>query len=94
MGRDPVVMGKPSSAYWHAIRNVYPDIDARRTLMIGDKLNTDIAFGNLNGLAYTLLVETGVNKLVDARTAAADKASHHLIPKFYLKSLSDLNKYL
>ena len=39
-------------------------------------------------------METGVYKLVDARTAAADKASHHLIPKFYLKSLSDLNKYL
>lgn len=94
MGRDPVVMGKPNAAYWTAIKNVYPEIDPKRTLMIGDKLSTDVAFGNRNGLAYTLLVETGVDKLADAKAAAADKNCHHLVPKYYLKSLSDLNKHL
>lgn len=87
-------MGKPNTAYWLAIKNVYPDIDPKRTLMIGDKLSTDVAFGNLNGLAYTLLVETGVNKLADAKAAAADTRTRHLVPKYYLKSLSDLNKHL
>ena len=62
--------------------------------MIGDKLNTDIAFGNLNGLGYTLLVETGVDRVSDALKAASDKKSHHLVPTYHLKSLSDLNKYL
>jgi ribonucleotide monophosphatase NagD (HAD superfamily) len=84
-------MGKPHSAYWLAIKNVYPEIDPKRTLMIGDKLNTDIAFGNRNGLGFTLLVETGVDSVANAKAAAADKNSHHLVPKYYLKSLNDLN---
>ena len=94
VGRDPVVMGKPHTSYWEAIKSVYPDIDPRRTLMIGDRLNTDIAFGNYNGLQFKLLVETGVHRLSDALDAARDDTQHHLLPSHYLSSLSDLNKHL
>lgn len=92
VGRDPVVMGKPNKSYWDAIKNVHPDIDGRRTLMIGDRLNTDISFGNINRIGYTLLVETGVHRLSDAEEATQN--NHHLVPSHYISSLSDLNKHL
>ena len=35
---------------------------------------------------------TGVDKLAEAKAAAAGTSSRHLVPEYYLKSLSDLNK--
>ena len=94
VGREPVVMGKPNASYWDAVKRVYPDIDAKRTLMIGDRLNTDIAFANSNGLGFSLLVESGVHSLSDAEEAVNDHERHHLVPSHYLPCLSDLIKHL
>jgi len=94
VGRDPVVMGKPNASYWDAITRVHPQIDPKRTLMIGDRLNTDISFGNKNGIAYNLLVETGVHTLKDALEATKDINLHHLVPSHVLPSLNRLNDYL
>jgi HAD superfamily hydrolase (TIGR01450 family) len=94
VGRNPVVMGKPNASYWNAIKNVHPDIDPQRTLMIGDRLNTDISFGNLNGIGYTLLVETGVHRLSDAEEARKHHSNQHLVPTHFVASLNDLNKHL
>lgn len=89
-------MGKPGVRYFEAIRAVHPDIDEKRTLMIGDRLNTDIAFGNNNHIAFTLLVETGVHTMVDVRPLlnSSRKEDRILIPSHYSKALSDINKYL
>ena len=36
-GRDPVVMGKPHPAMFEEVRKSHPEIDPKRTLMIGDR---------------------------------------------------------
>lgn len=103
VGREPVFMGKPGTIYWDAIKSLHPDIDPKRTLMIGDRLNTDIAFGNQNHLGYTLLVESGVHKmdrdvkplleqLKDGKSS--NEETKLLIPSHYLSTLSDLNQYI
>lgn len=103
VGHDPVFMGKPGTIYWNAIKSLHPEIDPKRTLMIGDRLNTDIAFGNGNNLGYTLLVESGVHRMdQDVRPLLNEMNSERglsedrkkLIPSHYLSKLSDLNQFL
>lgn len=93
VGREPVIMGKPNSVYWDAVKRVHQSIDGKRTLMIGDRLNTDIAFGNLNGIKYNLLVGTGVHNMNDVTDAINDK-KYEFVPSHFVNSLGDLNKYL
>ncbi|KAJ3052063.1 hypothetical protein HK097_006949 [Rhizophlyctis rosea] len=58
LDRKPVVLGKPHQTMLDVIVNKY-HLDPQRTCMIGDRLDTDIAFGQHGGLK-TLLVMTGV----------------------------------
>ena len=62
--------------------------------MLGDTLQTDIAFGNNNSLRYTVLIGTGNDKLDDAVNLSSDPMKRHLIPTHYLSALSHLNSYL
>lgn len=99
VNREPIFMGKPGTIYWDAIKSLHPNIDPSRTLMIGDRLNTDIAFGNQNNLGYTLLVESGVHTMERDVIPLLNqndtmKESKLLIPTHYLRKLSDLNVYL
>ena len=36
-GRQPVILGKPETHMFEAVKKDYPEIDPKRTLMIGDK---------------------------------------------------------
>ena len=36
-GKKPVVMGKPSPKMFEAVKRVMPEIDPKRTLMVGDR---------------------------------------------------------
>ncbi|KAF9932653.1 hypothetical protein FBU30_007650 [Linnemannia zychae] len=56
--REPLVMGKPNQPMLDCFFSNY-HTDPARTCMVGDRLDTDIAFGN-NGSIATLLVLTGV----------------------------------
>jgi len=60
LGRDPLSIGKPAGTMLTCIRAKH-DFDPKRTIMVGDRLNTDIEFGKNGGLA-TLLVLSGVTK--------------------------------
>lgn len=92
--RTATVMGKPHA---HA-RDILVDkfhINPERTLMIGDRCNTDILFGTNCGFK-TLLVETGIHKESDVREwqESGDPEQLKLVPDFILPSLTDLLQYM
>jgi ribonucleotide monophosphatase NagD (HAD superfamily) len=65
------------------------NIDPKRTLMVGDRLDTDILFGNRNNID-TLLVLTGVNTLADVMNAEIS-ANLDLVPRFFANSIQVFN---
>ncbi|GAA99236.1 uncharacterized protein L969DRAFT_86460 [Mixia osmundae IAM 14324] len=80
----PIVVGKPNQPMLDCILKTH-DIDRERTLMIGDRLDTDIAFGK-NGGIKTLLVLTGVQKREDYQAKDAE-----VVPDYVIESLGDLS---
>lgn len=58
------------------------ELDVTKSVMIGDRLDTDILFGKQSGLA-TILVMTGVTKKSDLHDST-------ILPDYYLPSLSSL----
>lgn len=56
--REPIVIGKPHGPMMDCIKELLGT--DQRVCMIGDKLDTDILFGNNNGIT-SILVETGVH---------------------------------
>ncbi len=83
-GQKPLALGKPSQAMMDAVEGKF-QLDRARTCMIGDRLDTDIRFGNEGGLGGTLAVLTGVNKKADW-----EKDDAVAVPTFYVDALSDL----
>jgi len=88
-GRIPIVMGKPNIAIWNYICESFEgQINSKRTMMIGDRCDTDILFGNRNGLD-TLLVLSGVSSLYDVEKFENEGKNDH-VPKYVMNSLKDL----
>ncbi|KAF8314500.1 2-phosphoglycolate phosphatase [Clavulina sp. PMI_390] len=83
LGRDPVSIGKPNKTMLDCIKAKH-DFDPARTIMIGDRLDTDILFGQQGGVS-TLLVLTGVTKVSEI---SGEKPP--IVPDFVLKSIGDL----
>ncbi|KAI9014790.1 HAD-like domain-containing protein [Gaertneriomyces semiglobifer] len=76
--RKPVVLGKPHQPMLDVIVQKY-HLNKDRTCMVGDRLDTDIAFGQHGGLK-TLLVMTGV-------TSSEKLATSSIQPDCYIQSL-------
>ena len=66
-----------------AIKDVY-HLDESKTLFIGDRLDTDIAFAN-NGNIDSLLVLTGISTV-------ADCSKEDIYPTYVMNSLGDLDE--
>lgn len=81
---DPISIGKPNQAMMDTIKAKH-HFDPKKTVMVGDRLDTDIIFGNKGGCS-TLLVLTGVAKEVDLRP----EANPPVMPDFIVDSLGDL----
>lgn len=81
MGVEPLSIGKPGKTMMDCIKAKH-SFDPARTLMIGDRLDTDILFGK-NGGVSTLLVMTGV-------TTEAVLESTTIVPDYVIDSLGDL----
>lgn len=92
--RKPTIMGKPHPHARDLLMKNFA-IDPARTLMIGDRCNTDILFGKNCGF-QTLLVETGIHTEADVRgwQKSEDAEEQKLVPDFILPSLTDLLPYL
>ncbi|KAJ1921687.1 hypothetical protein H4219_000420 [Mycoemilia scoparia] len=87
-GKKPTIIGKPNHYMLDCIKTEYKDIDLKRTLMIGDNLDTDILFG-INGNVDTLAVLTGVAKREDFTGSSAK-----IVPKYCMKSMGLLSEML
>lgn len=94
--RKAVVMGKPENSLCDVFFKEEIKRDSRKFLMIGDRLNTDILFGNNNNF-QTLLVLTGVHKvdkveeyMKQVEKGEATKEIENQIPDFYISSLGAL----
>jgi HAD superfamily hydrolase (TIGR01450 family) len=86
VGRDPdAVLGKPSEiALEFALERL--DVPARQCLVVGDRLDTDIAMGERAGMT-TALVSTGV-------TDYPDLAASQYRPDYVLDGLGDIETVL
>lgn len=89
-GREPFVVGKPSSYICNVLTETNK-IDPSRTLMIGDRCNTDILLGKRCGFK-SLLVLTGVNSLKDVEewSKSDDPKLQELVPDYYAQSIDSL----
>ncbi|KAG8803183.1 hypothetical protein FRC17_006231, partial [Serendipita sp. 399] len=83
LGRPPLSIGKPGRTMLDCIKAKH-EFDPARTIMIGDRLDTDIVFGK-NGGVSTLLVMTGVTTEAILQTAPPSS-----LPDYILNSLGDL----
>lgn len=89
-GRQPdVVAGKPSLQLLDLIDGGM--LNRNRTCMVGDRLDTDILFGNKGGLSSTMLVLTGISSLDDVEKLNEEDP---LRPTCYLSSFGELWKRL
>lgn len=86
-GRQALVVGKPSPYMFQCITEDF-SVDPARTLMVGDRLETDILFGHRCGMT-TVLTLTGVSGLEEAQAYLA-AGQHDLVPHYYVESIADL----
>ena len=83
VGRKPTSLGKPDQAMMDAVEGKFR-FERGRACMIGDRLDTDIAFGIEGKLGGTLCVLTGVTR------GKEDWESGETKPAFWVDKLGDL----
>ena len=82
-----VITGKPYSFLIETLRKKY-GVDFSKTLVVGDRLDTDIAMGRNAEAAICCHVLTGVSTLQDAATAYANQSN--CAPHVCIQSISSL----
>ncbi|KAJ8753061.1 hypothetical protein K2173_011829 [Erythroxylum novogranatense] len=80
--REPLVVGKPSTFMMDYLANKFGILKSQ-ICMVGDRLDTDILFGQ-NGGCKTLLVLSGVTSL-----SALQSPNNSIQPDFYTNKISD-----
>uniref|UniRef100_A0AC34RGH8 Phosphoglycolate phosphatase n=1 Tax=Panagrolaimus sp. JU765 TaxID=591449 RepID=A0AC34RGH8_9BILA len=92
-GREPLIVGKPNTPAFDYICRRW-EIDPERTMMIGDRTNTDVKFGKDHGLK-TMLVLSGCHQVEDiVENQMNDRED--MVPNYYANSLGSLlpSRYL
>lgn len=85
VSREPIVIGKPNPLMFDIVKDMY-DLKPSRTLMVGDRLDTDIMFGK-NCKLVTLCVLSGITS---AKQIEALPVNSDLRPDFLADSVQDL----
>lgn len=90
--KPDVICGKPDSVMIDCVK-AECDFDPSKAIMVGDRLDTDILFGNKNGLK-TLLVMSGVTnqKMLQELSQSNDSEAKKMMPKYYANSLADFGR--
>ncbi|KAI5671282.1 hypothetical protein M9H77_11646 [Catharanthus roseus] len=83
--KEPVVVGKPSTFLMDFLLEKF-DIPTSRMCMVGDRLDTDILFGQ-NAGCKTLLVLSGVTTL-----STLEDTANHIQPDYYTSQMPDMHK--
>ncbi|KFO95554.1 Rho GTPase-activating protein 17, partial [Calypte anna] len=88
--REAIIVGKPSRYMFDCVASEF-HIEPARTIMVGDRLDTDILMGNTCGLT-TLLTLTGVSTLEEVKEhqESSCPARQSLVPHYYVDSIADL----
>ncbi|GAA0170524.1 phosphatase [Lithospermum erythrorhizon] len=81
--REAVVVGKPSTFMMDFLLERF-NTPPSRMCMVGDRLDTDILFGQNSG-CKTLLVLSGVTNL-----ATVQDSSNHIQPEYHTSKISDI----
>lgn len=81
--REPIVVGKPSTFMMDFLLQKF-NITTSRMCMVGDRLDTDILFGQ-NAGCRTLLVLSGVTT-----QSGLENPKNHIQPEYYTSKVSDL----
>lgn len=81
--REPTVVGKPSTFMMDYLLRRY-QIDTSKMCMVGDRLDTDILFGQTAG-CKTLLVLSGVTTL-----SALHDPANNIHPDYFTNTVSDI----
>lgn len=76
-----MVVGKPNPLLIRQLMDLY-GLTASKTLMVGDRLDTDIMFGNAGGVSSALVL-TGVSEMSDVAglQPGSDKTPTYLLEK-------------
>ncbi|XP_008049506.1 glycerol-3-phosphate phosphatase [Carlito syrichta] len=88
--RQADIIGKPSRFIFDCVSQEY-GINPERTVMVGDRLDTDILLGVTCGLK-TILTLTGVSTLADVKNNQESDcmSKKEMVPDFYVDSIADL----
>ncbi|AEC51772.1 hypothetical protein PNA2_0857 [Pyrococcus sp. NA2] len=81
--REPIIIGKPNEPMYEVIREMF---QGEEIWMVGDRLDTDIAFANRFGMK-AIMVLTGVSSLEDIK-----KSEYK--PDLVVPSVAELLEYL
>lgn len=84
-GRQPTHLGKPHKLMLDSIRLEVPEIDLKRTVMVGDSLKTDVLFAKNCGI-HSIMVLSGANKKGDMYT----QPDQNNFPTFLMDSIEVL----
>ncbi|KAJ3909853.1 HAD-like domain-containing protein [Lentinula edodes] len=83
LGKDPISIGKPAKTMLDCIQ-AKVHFDPARTIMVGDRLNTDILFGQAGGVS-TLLVLTGIT--LESEITGPNAST--IVPDYVTSSIGD-----
>ncbi|XP_008843441.1 glycerol-3-phosphate phosphatase [Nannospalax galili] len=88
--RQADIIGKPSRFIFDCVSQEY-GINPERTVMVGDRLDTDILLGSTCSLK-TILTLTGVSSLLDVKNNQESDclSKKKMVPDFYVNSIADL----
>ncbi|KAL0306031.1 UNVERIFIED_CONTAM: Phosphoglycolate phosphatase 2 [Sesamum radiatum] len=81
--KEPIVVGKPSTFLMEFLLKKF-NIPTSRMCMVGDRLDTDILFGQ-NAGCRTLLVLSGVTNISDLQDS-----NNHIRPEYFTDKVSDI----